>query len=167
MSPRRAALSPIGDNPEEYDERAGTGIRDRVTLRRRGWRKSPHGGYVCPSCSAHVTADVHDRAHHDDYHRQNDAESNDWDGVWDEHHRDHVDLEETIRVLSERMVDLNAQVRTLMTILATEHQSLHGRQDDGERDGISGDQGRQDHTRGEAATRCRRRDSGQDTSHLP
>ena len=115
------------EQPEGYDERAGSGIAHRYRLRRHGWRKDPTGhGYVCPVCACKTSGSIHDRSWHDSWHNAIIQRDEELDSMWDQHHGEHVELENAIRHLSGQVEDLHAICQTLTTILAAERVRRQG-----------------------------------------
>jgi len=113
----RAAVTAAGDKPEEYDERIGSGIRNRVRMHNKGWRKVS-GEYICPVCAGEVLGhDLHDRAKHDGFHLWLNDQFDSLDGLLDEYRAEVAALEETVTQLSARVGELAAQAHVFATIL--------------------------------------------------
>jgi hypothetical protein len=137
MSARRMERTPTADDArtEEYDER-GTGaraiplsegegpprekiVRKWLSMRRKGWRKDPHGnGFLCPHASCKTAGDIHTRAHHDRWHEDILDNFDTTDEMVEELRGQIADRDETISALSEEVDRLHLRVDSHAEILS-------------------------------------------------
>ena len=120
MTASRRPVAAVEDKAEDYDEQAGSGLANRYRLRRRGWRKNPAGGYVCPIGSCQTTADIHHRAHHESWHTQLEEDLDGFDRAWDEHAAEHELLANELAELRARLSDAEGAWKACVAILNAE-----------------------------------------------
>ena len=158
MTARRMERAPTADDsrPEEYDD-TGIGarakpiseaepepelkrsqrIRTWMRMRKKGWRKNPHGhGWNCPDASCLVAGDFQTRIHHNAYH------DDVWAGfahadklideLWDEIDALRDELEKALaqrdQVIASMDRDtgyMSGQIATLVEIHSIQHVPTH------------------------------------------
>jgi hypothetical protein len=135
MNARRMERAPTSDDskPEAYDE-TGAGarpapaedeasrerpVRAWYSMRRKGWRKDPHGqGFLCPYASCKSSGDIHSRAHHDRWHEDILANFQTTDELIDGLRGEIAARDETINIQSDEIDRINNRLDVLTEIMA-------------------------------------------------